>query len=134
MTSHGYDDNFQKNGDMRYFPRWKVKNQVSYRLNDEKDAYYGRTNDISCAGACIIGDGHTILPHQKIRLVIELSDGIKLKINAHISWVQIENNRPKMGVTFYDVPDDSQKLILQDAFESEHDQLVDQWFKGWDGA
>jgi len=94
-----------KNDDMRYFPRWEVNDRVLYHLDGEKKSYEGQTKDISCAGARITGDGH-VAPHQKIKLTLELADGVKVNLNAHILWVKVENNQPQMGITFYDTPDD----------------------------
>ena len=117
--------------DMRYFPRWEVKDHVLYHLDGENESFEGHTKDLSCAGACITGDGN-ISPHQKIKLVIELAEDVKIKLNAHILWVRIENNQPQMGVTFYDTPDDVQNLILQHAFELDRDKFLKQLYKGWE--
>jgi len=119
--------------DLRYFPRWEVKDQVLYQLEGETEAREGKTRDISCAGACIVGDWQ-IAPHQKIKLTIQLSKNTKIRVNAHILWVKVQNNQREMGVTFYDTPDDVQDSILQHAFEVDKKKVLDQWYKGWEGS
>ena len=120
-----------EDNDMRYFPRWEVNDSVLYNLDGEENSYEGQTEDISCAGACITGVGN-VSPHQKIKVTIELAEGVKIKLNAHILWVRIENNQPKMGVTFYNTPDDVQNLILKHAFELDREKFVKQLYKGWE--
>ena len=120
-----------KDNDLRYFPRWEVDDPVLYHLDGETEPFEGRTKDISCAGACITGAGN-ISPHQKIKVIVELATGVKIKLNAHILWVKIESNHPQMGVTFYDTPDDVQNLILQHAFEVDREKFIKQLYKGWE--
>lgn len=122
-----------EDNDLRYFPRWEVEDPVLYRVDGEQESHEGHTKDLSCAGACIVGQGD-IVPHQKIKLIVELSEGVKVKLNAHILWVRIENNRWHMGVTFYNTPDDIQNLILQHAFELDRDKFLKQLYKGWDNS
>jgi c-di-GMP-binding flagellar brake protein YcgR len=120
-----------EDSDMRYFPRWEVNNRVLYHLEGDKKQHEGQTKDISCAGACITG-AKEISPHQKIEVTVNLADGVKVKLKAHILWVRIENNHASMGVTFYDTPDEAQNLILQHAFELDRDKFVQQLYKGWE--
>jgi hypothetical protein len=120
-----------ENNDMRYFPRWEVKDPVLYHLEGESQTYEGHTKDLSCAGACITGVTN-VVPHQKIKVIVELSRGAKVKLNARILWVRIENNQPQIGVSFYNTPDDVQNQILQHAFEIDRDKFLDQLYKGWE--
>jgi len=119
--------------DSRYFPRWKVDEQVFCHLEGEAESREGKTKDISCAGACIIGDWQ-ITPRQKIKLTIQLSNTAKISLNAHILWVKIKSDHQEMGVTFYNTPDDVQGLILQHAFEVNKEKVIKQWYKGWEGS
>ena len=116
---------------MRYFPRWEVNNRVVYHLDGDHKQFEGLTKDISCAGACITGV-QDILPHQKVRLTIELADEVKIKLKANVLWIKVENNQLSMGVTFYDTPDETQNVILQHAFELDRDKFVQQLYKGWE--
>ncbi len=120
-----------KNSDARYFPRWEVDNRVSYYLEGENGPYQGQTRDISCAGACILGV-QEVLPHQKIKVNIELAEGIKVKLKASVLWVKFENDQPVMGLTFYDTPDETQSLILKHAFDLDRDKFVQHLYKGWE--
>jgi len=131
MSAQGPDYNSFENNDMRYFPRWEVNDPVLYHLDGGKESYEGQTKDISCAGACITGAGN-VSPHQKIKVIVELAEGVKIKLNAHILWVKIENNQPQIGVTFYNTPDDVQNLILQHAFELDREKFLKQLYKGWE--
>jgi len=131
MSAEYPDYNSFENNDMRYFPRWEVNDPVQYHLDGGKEPCEGQTKDISCAGACITGAGN-VSPHQKIKVIVELAEGVKIKLNAHILWVKIENNQPQMGVTFYDTPDDVQNLILQHAFELDREKFLKQLYKGWE--
>jgi hypothetical protein len=131
MDARNPEDHILKDTDMRYFPRWEVNNKISYHLVGQKNSHEGETKDISCAGACIAGNGN-ITPHQKIEMTLQLNDITRVKLKGHILWVRIENNNPQMGVTFYDTPDEVQSLILQHAFETDKERLVKQWYKGWD--
>lgn len=119
--------------DSRYFPRWEVGEHVLCQLDGEDEAREGKTKDISCAGACIVGDWH-IAPHQKVKLTIQLSKGVKVRLNAHILWVRSNTDQREMGVTFYDTSDEAQDLILQHAFKLDKEKVVKQWFKGWEGS
>jgi hypothetical protein len=117
--------------DRRYFPRWEVDSHTLYQLEGSKDSFEGRTKDLSCAGARIAGNGH-IAPHQKIKVTIDLAEGKKVNLNAHILWTKVENDHLHMGMTFYDTPDEVQDLILQYAFALDKDKVVRQWYKGWE--
>ena len=131
MSAQDPDYNSLEDNDMRYFPRWEVDDPVLYHLDGEKESYEGQTKDISCAGACITGVGN-VSPHQKVKVIIELTEGVKITLNAHILWVRIGNNQSQMGVTFYNTPDDVQNLILQHAFELDRDKFIKQLYKGWE--
>jgi hypothetical protein len=116
--------------DLRYFPRWEVSNRVAYYLEGETRPHHGETRDISCAGACIAG-AHEVLPHQKIKVTVELSNQIKVDLKADVLWVKFEDHRPVMGITFYDTPEITQDLILRHAFELDRGKFVQHLFKGW---
>ncbi len=131
MSAKDSDYNTLEDNDMRYFPRWEVNDPVLCNLDGENEPFEGRTKDISCAGACITGAGN-VSPYQKVKVVIDIAQGVKVKLNAHILWVKIENNQSQMGVTFYDTPDDVQNLILQHAYEVDREKFLEQLYKGWE--
>ncbi len=133
MSNQSLDHISPADPDSRYFPRWEVDEQVFCQFEGEAEAREGKTRDISCTGACIIGDWQ-ISPHQKIKLTIQLSKKLKISLSAHILWVKAKNNLQEMGVTFYDTPDNVQDSILQHAFELDKEKVIKQWFKGWDGS
>jgi len=102
-------------------------------LEGEAEALEGKTKDISCAGARIIGNWQ-ISPRQKIKITIQLSKTAKISLNAHILWVKTNNDQQEMGVTFYNTPDEVQDSILQHAFELNKEKVIKQWFKGWNDS
>lgn len=125
--------NSSNDSDKRYFPRWEVNNRVVYHLEGEKNPHAGQTKDLSCAGACIVGETH-IAPQQKMKISIQLAEGVKVTLNARVLWMKTENNQTHMGIAFYNTPDEVQNLILQHAFELDKDKVLKYWFKGWDGS
>ncbi|MBN1869644.1 MAG: PilZ domain-containing protein [Candidatus Omnitrophica bacterium] len=131
MSAQNLDHSVFEDKDSRYFPRWEVDDPVQYHFDGETTSYEGRTKDLSCAGACIISKGD-VFPHQNIKIIVELAEGVKVKLNAHILWVKIENNQPQIGVSFYNTPDDVQNLILQHAFELDREKFLQQLYKGWE--
>lgn len=130
MESQTQDFKLLQDDDKRYFPRWEVNSPVLYHLDGEKEFYEGQTRDLSCAGACIVGN-EQFKPDQKIKLSIELTGGKKIQLNAHILWAKTENNQPQMGITFYNTSDEVLDTILQYAFELDKKGAMKQWFKGW---
>lgn len=117
----------------RYFPRWEVDGHVTCQIDGEMETHEGKAKDISCAGACIVGDWN-IAPRQRIKLTIQLSKGAEIRLNAHILWVRSKDDQREMGVTFYGVSDEIQDSILQHAFELDKEKVLKQWFKGWEGS
>jgi len=133
MSEQGQKQKLSQGRDMRYFPRWNVSGRVLYHVDWDKEPREGKAKDISCAGACIIGEKY-IEPFQKIDLTVYLTEETKIKLNGHVQWVRSHDDSLQMGVIFYDTPDHVQELILQHAFEVDREQMIKQWFKGWDSA
>ena len=118
---------------MRYFPRWEVADRVVYSVDGDRVSREGTTKDISCAGACIIGNRY-LNSQQKIQMTVHLSETTSIKLNGHVQWVRHDDGALHMGVTFYETSDHVQELILQHAFEIDREKVVKQWFKGWEGS
>lgn len=133
MSSQNLEHVSSADSDLRYFPRWEVDDDVLCQLEGESEVREGKAKDISCAGACIIGDWRST-PDQKVQLTIQLSKKVKVELNARILWVRANNDQREMGVTFYNTPDKIQDSILQHAFELDKEKVLKQWFKGWDGS
>jgi len=135
MSNQSLEHSSSTDPDARYFPRWEVDDHVFYQLEGDTETREGKTRDISCAGACIVGDQH-IAPHQKIQLTIQLSETTQVKLKARILWVKttIDNDHREMGVTFYNTTDKVRDSILQYAFEIDKTKIIKQWFKGWDNS
>jgi len=119
--------------DLRYLPRWEVSNRVMYRTDGENDFHEGRTKDINCAGACIVGNT-PVAPQHNIEMTVQLSPKTTIRLNARILWAKFGANETQMGVTFYGASEETQDSIFQHAFELDRDKFLKQWYKGWDNS
>ena len=133
MSDQSFEHVSPSSSDARYFPRWEVDERALCLLDGEIEAREGKAKDISCAGACIVGDWQ-IAPHQKVQLTIQLAKGTKIRLNGYIRWVKSNKTQREMGVTFYDTSDEIQDLILQHAFEVDKKKVINQWYKGWESS
>ncbi len=130
MSSHKTDENAATDSDQRYFPRWEVKNAVSYQLDKTKETYEGYTQDLSCAGACITSDTK-FAPNQKIKLTVYLSPKTTVNLNGNILWAKKEGKENQIGVSFYNTGEETQELILQHAFNLHKEKFLKHLFDGW---
>lgn len=119
--------------DNRYFPRWEVASRVQYNLEDHSSSQEGQTRDISCSGACI-KISENIRPRQKVNLTIYLSEVDHVKLAGYVVWLKNSGEDHEIGIDFSDVTAEAQGLILKHAFEIDKNNVVKQWFKGWDGS
>lgn len=117
--------------DVRYFPRWEVKNRVLFQLEDDLETLEAHTTDISCAGAQICVPKSLTLD-QKVKLVIYLSKTDYISVNGKVVWVKNLDGTNHLGIQFYNTPNNVQDLILKYAFELNHNDLRSQFFKGWE--
>lgn len=122
----------KSDADKRYLPRWEVKNRVAYRLDNDRELREGQTRDISCTGACISVNEY-LKPNQKVNMTIYLTDGKSINLDGRVIWIKLSEYENEIGIQFENMESKSQELILDHAFELDHNKLVDYWFKGWDG-
>lgn len=127
--------------DKRYFPRWEVKNRVLFQKdidsavfleqNDSDcEVHEGYTKDLSCAGTCLLTN-QTFNLHQKIKLVIYLSEEVSLSLQGIVVWIKSGEPLHEIGVIFYNTPAEAQDLMLQFAFSLNKERFLSQVFKGW---
>lgn len=123
--------NSQSPSDKRYFPRWHLNNKATYALENENAPHIARTRDLSCSGVCL-SVNESILPHQHIRLKINLADESVIRLQGQIVWVRPKADANELGIVFYNTDDVAQDLILQHAFEFNRKEVVNHWFRGWE--
>ena len=118
--------------DRRYLPRWEINNRVLYRLDDHGQTYIGCLKDLSSSGACVHVDQNLPL-NQKLNLTIRLSEVRIVNVEGKVVWNDDIKNHHYIGIHFQNVTDHAQQLILDHAFELNHEEVVNHWFKGWEG-
>ena len=121
-----------KNPEHRYFPRWEIDKRAQYSLQQSVTDKEARAVDLSCSGACIITED-PLLPTQKLKLNIYLNDVTVVNISGRIIWVKHWSNQNEAGVDFDAIDQKTQDLILDHAFNLKKQDLINYWFKGWDG-
>lgn len=120
-------------GDQRYFPRWEVENRILYKLENSAEPHTGTTKDLSCAGARLTTKD-PLLPRQRLKLTIRLSLTTEVVVNGRVIWQDQTRSPYPTGVAFYNTSGKAQETILQHAFEIDREKVLNQWFRGWDGA
>lgn len=124
------NESFQPgDSDLRYFPRWEVSNRVLYQFENECDLHQGRTMDLSCVGARVRADSS--FKAQKIRMTIFLSPRVSVAVQGRVLWSRKDNETAEAGITFENVSQETQDLILKHAFKMDPASVVDRWFEGW---
>ena len=114
----------------RYFPRWEVKNRVSYRLAHDQQIKECQSRDVNCAGACL--SLKEALPvDQHLKLTLYLTDDVSVHVDGKVLWARPNQDDYLIGVSFLSTNEKIQDLILQYAFELKKQDLVKHWFKGW---
>lgn len=116
--------------DRRHLPRWKINNRVLYHLENQPQTHVGGLKDLSTAGASIYIDKPLQLGN-KVKLTIRLSELRIVSVDSRLIWMKEAKNGFLMGVNFYNVSEHCHQLILDHAFELNHQQLVEHWFQGW---
>lgn len=118
--------------DKRYFPRWSVVNRVLYQKQGHQEALTGNTKDLSCSGACIVINEELPL-NEKLKLIIYLSGDSCIKVDGKITWITVNNGQKHIGITFNEMSQKDQEVLLEHAYEINRDKWTNHWFKGWDG-
>lgn len=114
----------------RYIPRWQVDNRVCYQFESGGNAHECRSKDLSCSGICLQTD-QGMIPEQNVKLTIDLSDSVSVKVDGRILWSRPSLGWNLAGISFSNVDPEVQDLILDYAFEVKKEDVVKHWFKGW---
>lgn len=118
--------------DQRYFPRWKVENDVYFHVEEASSVpHHAKTKDINCAGACI-NSSHEFEPKQKVQLSIQLTSKKVVKTQGTVMWTRPDvMDRSQTGIMFDELTAEDKDLIFDQAFAIKPDEIVDRWFAGW---
>ncbi len=115
----------------RYFPRWDVNHKILYKK--ENTLFYKECSctDISADGVCLSAL-EAFEPHQKLNLLVYLSENVAVEVNGTVLWNKISAQRCLAGFKFESISANVQDLILQFAFDCKKEQLHRNWFEGWE--
>lgn len=117
--------------DQRYFPRWEVNNRVVCHWESLPSPVEARSRDINSTGACIYIQ-EPLKPKQKLQLTIYLSGRKSIQVQGVVVWNRSQDDQFMVGICFSNTPQEAQDLILKYAFEFKKEDLMKQWYKGWD--
>jgi len=117
--------------DQRYIPRWEVHNRIFYQLIGEPEPREAHSRDLSCAGICLKTE-QEIIPDQKVKLKIYLSENKSIDVQGHILWTRKISQGYLAGIVFDNIKPENQDVILDYAFEISRNDLINHWFKGWE--
>lgn len=91
------------------------------------------TKDLSCVGACL--KTQEVLPsNRKLNMKIYLSDQKFFPVEGHVVWNRSSDSGNSVGVIFDNISPEMQELILQYAFEIKKEDVIKNWYKGWNAA
>jgi len=100
----------------RIFPRFKLEIPISYEHELEAlPPREGRTGDIS-AGGLLVYLSDRVLPGDQLRIRMRLTDPNAprmLDLLCRVSWVEIDENLVKAGLTFEDIKPEELELLQQ---------------------
>ena len=119
------------NSDNRYMPRWHVNRPLSYQLEGDNELRRGVIKDLNYIGACINIDR---LPNidQAINLTVQLSKTDFVKLNGKVVWMKGSDDQVQVGVNFKYVDSKERDIIFEHAFEINREEIVGNFFKGWE--
>ncbi len=100
--------------EQRYFPRWEIDSPASYRHNDM--IFETHVKDLTLSGACVYVD-EELHPGEEIDLQIALVPGHQFQAHGTVLWKQSSDKHMYAGVAFEKIPQKTQNLILEHAFE-----------------
>lgn len=115
----------------RYLPRWKVNNRIQFKTSQDPQLHEARSRDLSCAGACLVTE-QPLAADQKIEMTIFLDERTAVEVHGKALWNRAYAAGNLAGIAFYNTTMEIQDLILQHAFEIRREDVVNQWFKGWE--
>ncbi|MBP9854728.1 MAG: PilZ domain-containing protein [Candidatus Omnitrophica bacterium] len=116
----------------RVHRRWDIENRIFFRKENNSTEQLATTKDLSCSGTCFLSK-EKVRCGQKLKLSIYLSEAQAITVQAKVMWVQKADDIYCIGANFSDISEDEQAFILEHAYESNPDTVVNHWFKDWNG-
>jgi len=121
--------------DNRYFSRWEVERRLLFYQGPypkhNTPPQEAKTIDLSCSGVRI-WTSEEILKGQKIRMILFFSIESYINLTGDVCWVKSNDHLYKQaGIQFYNTPENSKDIILDEAFNVDRNKVVESWFKGW---
>lgn len=116
--------------DKRYLPRWEVHNRISFHLDPDEKEQECLSRDLSSVGICLETQAPIPL-HSKVKLRVHLSKSNSFPVDGRVVWSRPTSSGYLSGVLFEKIAPQDQEMIFQFAFEVRHQEVVNNWFKGW---
>lgn len=104
--------------DQRYMPRWRTNKRAFYRLSGVPVIAKTEVIDLNVDGVClyVTDDVH---PSQQLDIKVYLTDKVSFETTGIVIW---KRSRPNghffAGLLFDKLPDETQEMILEYAFNS----------------
>lgn len=119
----------------RHCPRWAVVSRIFYQLNDDTTIHESQSVNISATGICFTTP-ELLYENTRIKMRIFISDEKVLRVGGQVIWSRSESGNGRSSyqaaVRFSDLTPESQAMILDHAFASKREDVVNYWFQGWD--
>jgi len=121
-----------QSSDQRYFPRWEVRNMISYQKQDDTKTYSAYIKDLSCAGACITVN-EAIADFERIKMIVHFSEVESVQLEGRVRWVREFGYQSVVGVDFDLIDENTQERILDHAYKVDKKAVLKNWYQGWGG-
>ena len=70
--------------------------------------------------------------NEEIKVTLYLTETETIALDAKVAWIRTRGNEIHAGVVFIDIPQEAQDTLIDYAFTVQPDQVVKNWFKGWE--
>ena len=105
--------------EQRYMPRWEVATQSYYKIEGSDEIIKTQTKNLSFTGVSLYAVADIPL-NKKLDLKIHLSPEKNFEAKGRVIWKCSLQDVCYIGVVFENLPEKTQELILEYAFEIVH--------------
>jgi len=130
MPTQWQTDISYRGPDERYLPRWEAANRVIYNLENSDEMKEGFTKDLSASGVCLRSDKE-FTEFQKVILTIYFQSGDVINAQGNVVWSKQLGDQTFVGISFFNMNERTQDVILDNAFELDRKKITENFFKGW---
>lgn len=107
--------------DQRYLPRWDTDRRAYYHVKGSPVIYRTRLKNLTASGVCLYV-GKDVAVRQKLEMKIHLSPDKSFQAYGTVVWTYVSPRHLSWaGVAFDNLPQQTQDLILEYAFEIPHE-------------